>query len=265
MSCLSSVSAWSECRQLIRARIDEKAARRAQNEAHSRRQAPIRPYYEDLKRLKGNQQDVFPHFVVFLEFRSIRPLWEPEDATVDDEIWQALNSDISEDLDTFDEKSRIEAIRYILAANQGLSSTSSLSDVPSDYPETIYDENFFSKTTSLFINSNHYSYPRISVNPYPQTVRHGFYRDTYHLDERIGPRQILIIRSLATAAGLDPDAATRDDLDRLGWDFVWVNDPRKSFRQSKRSWLDLVYFYFTLNVARAPSRSLIDACRITAL
>jgi hypothetical protein len=41
---------------------------------------------------------------------------------------------------------------------------------------------------------------------------------------------------------LDPETATYDDFEELEHSFVWVNDPRKSYRRRlpKRYWLDLV-------------------------
>jgi hypothetical protein len=251
-----AVLAWSKCRQVIRTRLDEEATRQAQNA----RQALLRPYYESFEVQEKNQRDVFPHFVVFLKFKSILPLWESEDATIDDEIWQEVQRNVSKDLDKWEEGYRVETIRLILAANQGLDSTSSLSNDPADYPESTYDNAFFSRMTSLFCTRGwSRAHGRgLRVESYPSVAQGNPSWGSHQLQSRITPRHIMIIRSLLEAAGLDPEISTYDDLEELEPSFVWVNDPRPTYRRRRfhRYWLHLVRFHSLLPLhARLPTDS----------
>jgi hypothetical protein len=200
--------------------------------------------------------------VVFLQFKSILPLWEPEDATIDDEIWKRSNSDVSEDLDKWEEEYRVGAIRLILAANQGLGSTASLSDDPADYPESTYDEEFFSRVTSLFCKwdwSQGYTVRSLVVKPYPFIAQGSPSWGFQSIQSYITPRHHVIVLSLIEAAGLDPESATCDDLEELEPSFVWVNDPRLTYRRRRlhRYWLHLVSLSLDLHS--------MPACRLTQL
>ncbi|GAA5983123.1 hypothetical protein JCM5350_007885 [Sporobolomyces pararoseus] len=233
--------AWSQCRRLVRNEVDEEARRLNQLQAQGARQELVTPYYDALRLREYDQRSVFPDSSDFLDFASIQPLWKPETAVINDEIWQQIKPDLKRDLEEYEEMCRVEAIRIILAANQGLSSTSSLSKNPADYPESIYDDNFFSRITSRF--SAGFTRWRIVLKPFPEVTRQGYPFDIRNLEYRISSRQILIIRLLSKAAGLDPETASYSDFDRLGSAFVWVNDPRKSFRQRKvkRSFLKMFH------------------------
>ncbi|GAA5947313.1 hypothetical protein JCM3765_001621 [Sporobolomyces pararoseus] len=232
--------AWSKCRQLVRTTVDNEISRRIKEQASYARRGRVLPYYDSLKISESGTRDVFPRILEFFEFTSIKPLWEPENAIINDEIWEQIQPALKEELDKYEEKGRVEAIRAILAANQGLSSTSSLSKNPLDYPESIYNDNFFSQMTSRFRSSSRGS--TYSLDPYPSAVRRYYLHNINSLERRIDPRQILIIRSLSKAAGLNPETASFSDFDDLGSAFVWVNDPRQSYRKRKikRSFLEML-------------------------
>ncbi|GAA5909538.1 F-box protein [Sporobolomyces salmoneus] len=226
-------AAWTECRALIRKEIDENIAERIRQQALRTRRSAIRPYYLELE-LEKDQWNVFPGLDGFMEFSSIKPLWEPEGAVIDEDTWSELRPQILEELTALQESNRVEAIRCILAANRGLSSKSSLSKDPADYPPTYYNENFFARVTSLFVRYgwNNRTKP---LAPYPE-ILHGRPSD---LSSQINRRSMLIIRSLVEAAGKDPDRFNASDLGRLEKGFIWINDPRKTKRSERRWWFQL--------------------------
>ncbi|GAA5993326.1 hypothetical protein JCM5350_001566 [Sporobolomyces pararoseus] len=234
--------AWSKCRRLVRDKVDKQARELDEAEAQYARRELVTPYYDALKLREYDERTVFPSPWVFNHLPSIQPLWKPETAIIDDEIWQQIQPGLKEDLDKYEERCRIAAIRMILAANQGLASTSSLSKNPIDYPESVYDDNFFSRATSLFVNRRWGRTPSLDLRPYAEATRQEYFYDIHSLQYQIDSRQVLIIRSLVEAAGLDPETATTDDLDELEPAFVWTNDPRKRYRkrQIKRSWFELL-------------------------
>ncbi|GAA5900248.1 uncharacterized protein JCM6883_002785 [Sporobolomyces salmoneus] len=236
--------AWSNFRSQIRNAIDKDAAENEKRKAQNDRKALLRPYYDDLE-FDKDEWDVFPSFDQFARLKSIKALWHDEGAVVNDEIWRKNRSKLFEELDTFVEQNRIEAIRYILAANRGLSSTSSLSKDPADYPEETFGSSFFSRSTSLFVHhtptgSGTYT---IAIGPWPYITTRPFYQGSYSLQYLISPRHIAIFQALAAAAGLKAEQIDVPALDALGDHFIWTNDPRKSIRKLRihLSWTELLY------------------------
>ncbi|GAA5947345.1 hypothetical protein JCM3765_001633 [Sporobolomyces pararoseus] len=230
--------AWSQCRLVVREKLDKRALEYSEAAARGARRALIRPYYDTLK-LQG--PTIIPSLWDFERLQSIRPLWEPESAVVSDEIWEQIQPELKEELEKYEEKCRVEAIRAILAANQGLSSSSSLSKDPADYPESIYDDNFFTRITSHFVSwQGRWS---ITVCSYPEMTGDQYFYGFPNLDDLISPRQILIIRSLVEAAGFNLATTSYSDLGLLEPNFVWVNGPRKKFRERKikRSWINMLH------------------------
>ncbi|GAA5947251.1 hypothetical protein JCM3765_001591 [Sporobolomyces pararoseus] len=234
--------AWNQCRTTIRDKLDNDAARRREWRAQNDRRALLRPYYDSLSDLHSRRYDVFPSFRQFLGSSSIRPLWEPEDAApLTDETWKKSKPMVFRVLNDWEEKNRIEAIRFILAANQGLASTSSLSSNSQDYPKSTYDDDFFCRLSSLFVLVESTPQGRsIAVAAYQRTVQEGNYKGPSSLKERISVRHVHIIRSICKAINLDADEAFIPEIDRFGDNFVWTNDPRKTLRNIKRGWLDLL-------------------------
>ncbi|GAA5892757.1 uncharacterized protein JCM6883_007462 [Sporobolomyces salmoneus] len=220
-------AAWTECRSLIRKILDDRIAEKLKGDALNARRSLLRPYYDELE-LEKHQWDLFPTYYAFMELNLIKPLWEPEDAVINDEIWTGLRPEVLEEITALEESTRVDAIRSILAANQGIS-LSSLTNDPADYPKSTYTEEFFSRVTSLFLTFYDRTRPLASYSQILQG-RPG------DLSYRINSRSILIIRSLFKAIGKDPDRCSVAALNSLAAGFVWTNDPRKSRRGQHRNW-----------------------------
>ncbi|GAA5978382.1 hypothetical protein JCM5350_001147 [Sporobolomyces pararoseus] len=234
--------AWNASRMIVRQRLDSEAARTRETLARNDRKTLLRPYFESLSTLHSSRYDVFPSFHHFANSSSIRPLWEPEDAApLTDKVWKKNKHLALTVLNEYEEMNRVEAIRLILAANQGLASTSSLSRNSQDYPESTYDADFFCRMSSLFtlVDSNPLGHS-ISVAAYPRIVQEGTYLGPSSLNQRISVRHVHIIRSICKAVNLDADEAEMSHLEHFEDTFVWINDSRKTLRKIKRGWVDLL-------------------------
>ncbi|GAA5848429.1 hypothetical protein JCM3766R1_006156 [Sporobolomyces carnicolor] len=237
-------AAWSELRICVQHQLRREARRKAQYA----RQEELSPYYRELK-LERHNLEVFPTRYDFLRLRTVKSLWKPDDAVFNDGVWQEHLLQIFEDLDDFAAKSRIEAIRCILAANQGLSSTETLSQRPADFPESIYDRRFFSRATSLFVKIRRHQTLVASYFDLFQEEDQPF--NSAVLERRMTRKISPAMRALLEAARLNPDKATIDDLDELEPKFIWSNDPRKTFRRRrpKLAWRQLL----RVAIERGPS------------
>ncbi|GAA5835091.1 hypothetical protein JCM3766R1_006865 [Sporobolomyces carnicolor] len=208
--------AWETWHETIKAELKTEAERRATAEAIATRKSVISPYYESVSSRSGKK----------------------DDATIDDEIWKKARVKVEKELDAFEEKTRVEAIRQILAANQGLSSITSLSKDSADYPKSTYNKAFFTRATSLFVTKVSYHF---DASPYPSTTHRGDFRGPASLKSRINARTVHVMRALCEAAGLDPEQTHFSDLEELEAGFVWQNNPSHTFRNSKRSWSSLIF------------------------
>ena len=187
--------------------------------------------------------EIFPSFKSFLAFKSVQIFWKNEDSTVDNETWKKARTKIDKELEEYQEKNRVEAIRQILAANQGLTSVASLSKDPDDYPESTYDETFFARSTSRFVTN---LFTGISIDPFPKSTQVGEYLGPASLKGRINVKQVHTMRALVEAAGLKPEETCFSDLDALKSTFKWQNHSKSWLRYRSYSWLDLVSFRFFL-------------------
>ncbi|GAA5900333.1 uncharacterized protein JCM6883_002811 [Sporobolomyces salmoneus] len=228
---------WETYHTAIKEQLAAEAARLAAAAALDARQTLISPYHQSLE-LDKSSWPVFPSFQHFLKLKTVRPLWEKESASIDDEKWKKARPEIVKELDGLQEKNRIEAIRQILAANQGLTSVSSFSKKPSDYPESTYDEAYFARPTSLFVTKLRSG--RIDISRFPFTTEQGDYHGPASLKGRINVRQVHVMRNLVEAAGLKPEKTSVDDLDNLKKAFRWRNNPKKLLRTRLFSWSELL-------------------------
>ncbi|GAA6006371.1 hypothetical protein JCM11491_004931 [Sporobolomyces phaffii] len=234
-------AAWQDYHEVITEIIAEDTVKADAAKALARRRASTIPFYNSLENEKS-RWEVFPPFQTFLTFSAIRHLLEPDSSTtIDDKLWTELRPDVENELATYAEKARIEAIRHILAANRGLGSISTLSKEAADYPNSTYDETFFSLATSHFAtNERRGSRRTLQVSPYPDVTNDGGYTGPGSLKARINVRQVDVVREIARAAGLDPASATCPDLDALEDTFRWTNAPTRELRQTACGWVNLL-------------------------
>ena len=113
------------------------------------RQSRLRTAYQTLH--AAEPEDVahsFPIFGDFLQFPSVKPFWEPIDATFVQIQWDAVVSDIQLEVAEHRESTRIHAIKQILLATTNVTETDLDEDDVSFDGET-YGSQFFSAATSF--------------------------------------------------------------------------------------------------------------------
>jgi hypothetical protein len=185
----------------------------------------LEPFYNCLGLTQSPlHSDLFPTLTEFEKFKALKVYWQdPNSKPLTKSHWLSLLPSILIDLDQYYQALRVEAIRAILSAQQGVSVTK-ISSSPSDYPESLYPDSFFDLATSRF--PSHWSSCSFEMQPYPQVGIDGMYawtgRGTFsRLAER---RTTLTIQAMIEAAGLDQATATAVELESLGRRFTWDND-----------------------------------------
>ncbi|GAA5947258.1 hypothetical protein JCM3765_001594 [Sporobolomyces pararoseus] len=243
--------AWEAYHAAIKEQLAKEAAKLAAALALDHRQSLVRPFYESLEG-ENHKWEIFPMFKNFLTFKSVQTFWKNQNSTIDDKSWKKARSDIDQGLDEYQEKNRVEAIRQILAANQGLASVASFSKDPADYPESTYDDAFFARSTSLFVTK---TATGLSVDPFPETTQVGEYLGPASLKGRINVRQVHTIQALVEAAGLEPEETTLSDLNALKSSFKWQNHSRSYLRYRTYNWIELL----NVVILKGPSNAKIVA------
>lgn len=207
--------------------------RQANDRAYERKQA-LRGLFNAMHDAQAmDKQVTFSPFNDFLELETVKAFWETDDAPkLIDAVWSMKEKDILDEVDTYRETKRIEAIKLILAATNepGVE----LSDDPDDYDEDTYDEAFFGRITSLFFTSSLYWRSKrrrlfsanIIARPFPQVLAHPssstvWYGLRVNLRDAISHFQVKVLRAMLKAADLDEVTATVDDLDSIGCKWRW--------------------------------------------
>ena len=195
-------------------------------------------YYKEVLEAFGEDDIVRPDSREFNNLPSILPLWKAVGADSSRKAFDNIRDSLQQDLLKYKETARLKAIRTIIAANTDVQ-ISSLSLNPTDYPESIYNSNFFNRATSSFINLTYADrLIGLEARPYPDIYRGststsnwyspGLYAvSTYGMNVR----QISVVRCMLELADLDPLVATWSDLVAVGKRFLWKNDPSTSKRQ----------------------------------
>lgn len=233
---------WKSIHEQVQAAMEEEErleaeadARREAEQRELRRREALRTYFDRLRKeqKKGHESFTFPPFYSFLEREAVQPLWKPEDSqdsSLQDSREAALD-DIKQDVDEYRKARRIEAIRIILSATDGVP-LSSLSKDSADYDEQEYDEDFFNKATSLFYDRHHdewNSFPKCLI-PTRRYAWQSPYEYETSLSALISCRHILVVRAILKAARLDEDTATLNDLEDIGYNLQWPEHPKAQFR-----------------------------------
>jgi hypothetical protein len=199
------------------------AAERAAAERQRQRAAALNPYYNKRRNQQSdNELAALPRFEPFKSFKSVKPFWMEDGATVDAGSWKEALDTIKQEVKLYRTYTRIKAITVILAANNDVP-LSSLSTDPADYPE----DAFFNKPTSHFYS-----------------IRGGV-----HLPSCLSRSRIVAFHAILTAAGLDPDTTAIEDVLALGRTLLWpeCSDPAQA--ASKWTPLELVSL-FTAQISR---------------
>ncbi|GAA5993835.1 hypothetical protein JCM5350_006516 [Sporobolomyces pararoseus] len=184
--------------------------------------------------------DIFPTFTEFRNFEAARSYLEDEKSKpLTKSLWLKLLPSILEELGEYYKAIRIEAIRSILAAQQGVSITK-ISASRNAYPESLYPDSFFNLATSLFPPPRYQSIH--GLLPYPQAVTNVSrrWRGKGSFSRRAESRTTMTIQAIVRAAGLDPAKTTAADLDLSGRRFTWDNDTMEEERDTLKTWRQLV-------------------------
>jgi len=230
-----------------------------------RLRASLEPFYKSLKITQSPlHSDLFPTRTEFENLKSLKVFWQDKNSQpLTKAHWLKLLPSVLTNLDEYYQALRVEAIRAILAAKQGVSVTK-ISSSPSSYPGSLYPDSFFDLATSQFTSS--WSAKKTGPQPYPQVGVDGSYtwkgKGTFtRLAER---RTTLTIQAMVEAAGLDQSTAKAADLNELGRRFTWDNDTKIEERDNLRTWKELVsisiYFLFTPFVIKLTASIFLHYC-----
>ncbi|GAA5948956.1 hypothetical protein JCM3765_003966 [Sporobolomyces pararoseus] len=249
----SEAADWNKRREMIRRRIEKVDREDERNTARSVRVETVLEYRGALEEATVEvdpSSEIFPTENEFLEMTSVRRLWNPIKAVIDDETWEATLPAIQEELKrNYYPKVRLETIRGLVAAREDLNIPQT-SDNPSDYPPSIYNDQFFSLATSIFTDYDS-RFPHdddLLICQYPSTTAFNFSIPT-SFQHRTSFRQVYLITSILESAGLDPEYTTIGDLDSMEGEWTWTNHPKKSKRRHTFDWFSL----FKEALAVAPS------------
>lgn len=220
-------SAWST----YRAQIQQALATQREAQAQSSRYETVAEYYPlVIEALDDVSLGVLPTLHEFIDLPSVQLLWKPDGADASQAAFDQQLDSIVTEIVNYQEKSRVKAIRSILAAKRDVP-LSNLTSKSSAYPPADYDTDFFNLATSAFCQ--YYSKEVLTFNQLAGTRKGlNFIRTSL--------RQTDAIIAMIEAAGLDTETATWVDLVKLGSHFRWHNKPRSSGVNSNKDCKTLV-------------------------
>ncbi|BGP10497.1 hypothetical protein JCM10049v2_006387 [Rhodotorula toruloides] len=117
------------------------------------RRDALKPYYEKLRQhqLSPAARTFLPLFADFLLFDSVRSLWEPKDAVVKDETYNATRDAIEDEINEWRVDIRFYALQQILGCTLDIPQDEELSSDQDAYDA--YDDGFFDLLTSALVCS----------------------------------------------------------------------------------------------------------------
>lgn len=259
---------WLRFRQALQDRLGIREADRRAAPGREARSSFLKDKFDELDWQDPRFNGILPSWSEFSDFEVIKALWHPEDAQLDDTTWDEQEPTVEQALIDFAERVRIYAIRNILAATSG-KPLGKISSSPAKYPRETYDEIFFSRATSL-LGHRHYLVGGSTTRLVTFSTRISQLRGSNHLATTVGystsHQQVLAIRIVMEAAGVDPDAASKQDLDDLRGVFVWTDGKGKVWKY--QSWMDMVRRHHLVLPSRthpAPAGPRLDVPRSTRL
>jgi len=203
----------------------------------------LRLYYVDLKQdLDDELGGVTPAFHELKDLEEIKELYFGEEAQLDDSTWPTQKLIVINTVRELAESMRIHAIRVILAANSGSTTTPKvLSNAAhkKKYSSDKYGNDFFAQITSLFHCYSKGEHKRVVVS-WPDVVKYkGEWTSiASFLESSNTYKSAWALRSVLVAAGLDEETATPSALDSLGEAFSWTEKPDVTCVNT--SWLSMV-------------------------
>jgi hypothetical protein len=205
----------------------------------SARRESLAPFIEALKAIElPRRHNIFPTNYEIYDFNVLKAYIEDSNSKeLTKSLWLKLLPSILTELDCYCNNLRIEAIRAILAAQQGISITK-ISSSPVNYPESSYPDTFFDLATSHF--PPYWDNRADGVQHYSQVGLDRYWSGKSSFSRLFERRTTLTIQSIVEAAGLDHGEATAEDLNELGRRFTWDNDPTIGRRDNLRTWKELV-------------------------
>jgi hypothetical protein len=165
-----------------------------------------------------------------LDSPTLRPLLGPDSPSFDAHSWNTHLATIERAIDQYDVEVRVLAIRLIPSATSDMP-LSQLSRESSDYPADKFDESFFKRATSAFIvwerTGGIFASGRFRGHAFPKCLRvqSRNISPKQVLRNALNRRQVLFVRLIIKAAGLDEATASIDDLDACEARFKWTNAP----------------------------------------
>ncbi|GAA6003034.1 uncharacterized protein JCM10292_000304 [Rhodotorula paludigena] len=232
---------WLRFRQALQDRLEIREADRRAAPGRAARSSFLKDKFDELDWQDPRFDGILPSWSEFSDFKVIKALWHPEDAQLDDTTWDEQEPIVEQALIDFAERVRIHAIRNILAATSG-KPLGKISSSPAKYSRDTDDEIFFSRATSL-LGHRHYLVAGSTTRLVTFSTRISQLRGSNHLATTVGystsHQQVLAIRIVMEAAGVDPDAASKQDLDDLRGVFVWTDGKGKVWKY--QSWMDMVH------------------------
>ncbi|KAL7343469.1 hypothetical protein BJY59DRAFT_723069 [Rhodotorula toruloides] len=240
---------WGSFGRYIQGILDRHAAAKQSWQVANARREALRPFYQDYCEASSKPPQLLPSLYELGRQPSIKPWLLPASPLCDEALWEERRPVVDSAIDDFQINLRLHAIRLILSATTGVS-LADLSSDPADYPESKYDADFFDRPTSLFGGELEIpSMPGVTIYyplPFPNClVEHK--SDMRHQETMLGgginERQVIFIRLLLDAAGLDETTTNADDLVYLGARFRWTNHPSqwRSKRETKMYWAQALY------------------------
>ncbi|GAA5843333.1 hypothetical protein JCM9279_002063 [Rhodotorula babjevae] len=233
---------WATFRIFCQSEIARQAAETAARLAREGRRDALKPYYDSFKASQSVLLSrVVPDFEFFVEWAVVKPLWEPADAApVSDISWARALPAVRQQFIDYQEELRVEAIRTILWAT---TRTAPASRDPADYPESIYDQDWFERPTHLFWGDSYtnlgVSYPR----PFPDTLwdheASGCRKEW--LRKHTGEHEVAIMRVILDA--VDEKEATTKWWELGQYELSWVDSAYKLAKERDRryNYVELLY------------------------
>lgn len=164
---------------------------------------------------------------------------QPAHPSLDESAWKEKLDNIVEEVAAYRKTSRVEAIRIILCATTD-TPLRKLSTDPSDYPESEYDNTFFSLVSSIFVGvlyDEGARWPRWFAVPFPVALHLGPEDEVPEL--KMNAQGVATLRAILDLGGLDEETATTDDLDELG-PLKWRDFPVYKKGEQEFEWPELV-------------------------
>jgi len=233
-----SFSGWSS----YRLQIQEALAVQREQQAQTRRYNTVAEYYPlVVEALDNPSLGVLPALHEFTDFPTVQVLWKPSGADASQAAFDEQLEAIVAEMEVYQEKSRVKAIRSILAANRDVP-LSKLSSKSTAYPPADYDSDFFNLATSVFCRW--WTKEVVTFTKIAGTEKGVSFIKT-------GLRQTDAIIAMVEAAGSDTDTATWADLVKLGNRFRWKNRPGVSAVNTPKGCKELAGLIFYTDCARS--------------